>query len=335
MRHLMIPVCAWLAAAACVPDGPAIEQVAQAAGTCTQLECSGNSPVIDGLGFHELYTDGHENLAGFAVMDLRKGLLSYALAVRNGEIRGHRPGSILAGAQLVGAAIRLKLNGTKEYLVRIKAVHQVQTATSDPWAAYEFEVELPSKETVDLCAKIPEKDVEIPRKLSVVFERDQLDAATKTVTQGPASLFTIGCAGSAPAKMVVNVHTHAAKALGYSSTTLEQRQAFLKMITGDYCGTGTPFTVAGQPLEWKDATQYVDYQSPLPDLKVEARWSSTGAECLNVPRINANPTDAGEDMFGLDVLDDIKAECEPLLLKECGDDLKEFAGAHLISANPG
>lgn len=334
MRYLMIPVCAWLStAAACMPDG-AVELVAQPLENCTQLECTGNSPVIDGMGFHDLYTNGDENVQGFAVKDLVKSGLNYRLEVVNGNIRGLRTGSTLQGLQLEGAAIRLRWKGTKDYLLRIKKFHQVPTASAPQvwWSAYEFEVDLPNKETVALCSKIPEKDVEIPRELSVVFERDLLDAGKKTVTLDP-NVFTIGCAGSAPAKMVVNMHTYAAAAFGYP-TKPEQRQAFLKMITGDYCGNGTPYTVAGQPLEWQDALGYVDYKSPLAKLAVETRWTSSGAQCLNKPRINANHTDLGDATFDFDVVDDIEAECPGLLTKECGSDLNAFDSADFISANP-
>src|SRR5207302_89273 len=122
---------------------------------------------------------------------------------------------------------------------------------------------------------------------AVVFEGDRIDAWQKTVaTTIEASWFNIGCAGSTLAKMQLTGHTHVGLQDGLA-TTMDQRQTMLKMLAADYCGNGTPYTVAGQPLHWAD--EY-NWMHAMASDALEARWTSAGADCLNTPRIEANHT---------------------------------------------
>ena len=95
---------------------------------------------------------------------------------------------------------------------------------------------------------------------------------------------TLACAGSAAAKTAL---------LGYGphgdfdgeghSATVAQRQATLKMITADYCGTGQSYTVDGTPLAWENAGGTV---TPMHEIgESEAVWTSSGALCLDTPRV--------------------------------------------------
>ena len=84
---------------------------------------------------------------------------------------------------------------------------------------------------------------------ALVFEGDRINVRTLTVDSIEPRWFNIGCAETALAKMHLNGHTHpAALYSGLPFVSRLERQTFLKMITGDYCGHGRPFTVAGQPL---------------------------------------------------------------------------------------
>lgn len=140
---------------------------------------------------------------------------------------------------------------------------------------------------------------------------------------------------SALAKLQLTGHTEVAKLAGFN-TTISHRQTMLKMLSADYCGTGKPFTVAGQRLEWKDDRGTMKLPSHLQS-EVEARWTPQGAACLGVPRVAAHPTPASTAEFG-DELDEIRdlinTECESVnrLLVRCepGTDV----GFHLISHNP-
>jgi hypothetical protein len=108
----------------------------------------------------------------------------------------------------------------------------------------------------------------------------------------------------------------------------QERQAMLKMLVADYCGTGRAFTVPGEPLLWQSGR--ISYA--LPPLNLEARWTANGASCLGVPRLNVHP-DPGS-FFSENIMTDIIAECGSNLPPQCTDiDPRDYDGAVVTSAN--
>lgn len=355
MRTLTIPMCMWwIGVFGCVApaEEPTLGEVEQA--ICTQIECTGNSPVIAGIGFHELNELGVANLEGFAVVDLWKNNQSYRLDVARGEIIGRSANGNLQGAAVQGARIRLthtnpNTNAVTPHVIRITTFQWVQSFaklnnSTRPIPTYEFDLGLNGPNPTQfrpLCNKVLSDHspdlLGIPKTLSVVFEGERINAATKTIAANlDPNWFTIGCPGSMPAKGQTTFNTNAMHLRYGSSTSIAQLQAFTKMVVGDYCGNGVSLTVAGQLLEWEDAhvPRYTEYKSAPADLEVEARWTASGATCLNVPRIDANHTQLGDTTFNNSVIDEISATCPALLNTDCGADLNALAGAHFISANP-
>ena len=94
----------------------------------------------------------------------------------------------------------------------------------------------------------------------------------------------------------------------------EDRTATLKMMTADYCGTGTSFTETGTPLYWINAEGWSSNSVPV-DAVSEALWDETGALCLDEPRL------------GNDILQDIIDECATVgkVLGPCS----EYNGAYV------
>jgi hypothetical protein len=73
---------------------------------------------------------------------------------------------------------------------------------------------------------------------------------------------TIACVGEAAAKMkLMDFHPH-----GNRQASVAERQATLRMITADYCGTGHSFTVNGTQVAWRDAAG-----------QIEPRWERTSS----------------------------------------------------------
>jgi hypothetical protein len=127
---------------------------------------------------------------------------------------------------------------------------------------------------------------------AVIFEGDAYDAEAKTVRAADlpddAGWFNLGCAGTAMYKMHHLRHTEAG---GYISgtppqiTTVEQRQAMLRMLTAAYCD-GRSFTKNGQPLRYTDRSGWHQPTPPIVGFdSIEAIWSDRGAVCLNTPRL--------------------------------------------------
>jgi hypothetical protein len=149
------------------------------------------------------------------------------------------------------------------------------------------------------------------------------------------SWFNLGCAGSTLAKMALTGHTEGARRARAFDTSLSERQTMLKMLSGDYCGHGNAYTVAGQPLNWRDDHGTMKLaallaQPPLPLVR-EARWNDKGAACLDKPRVDAHPTPLSDTTFGPDIYDQVMSEC---VLPQCDDSSFEVDGYHLLSATP-
>ena len=110
----------------------------------------------------------------------------------------------------------------------------------------------------------------------------------------------------------------------------------LKMLTADYCGDGTPFTVAGQPLNWMDDRGTMKLLQQPPQLGFEARWNDAGPVCLDKPRVDVHPTKLSDTTFGVGVsiYDLVKNTCPSTMPKQCSDENLDTEGYHLLSATP-
>ena len=118
---------------------------------------------------------------------------------------------------------------------------------------------------------------------SIVFlNREIYGANDMKVTEDIDGVATLACRGHALAKMKLLQYDPDSPHLG---TRLEDRQATLRMITADYCGTGTPHTQSGVPLHWTDALGHVQFDSGSMSPIIEAEWDEFGAVCLNDTRL--------------------------------------------------
>lgn len=313
---------------------------------CDTWVCGSNSPYISGLHFHELNTRGLPNAEGFSVISLRQGSLDYQLVVERGRILG-RSGSLQIGGQaLVGAEIRVRL-GTKIFAIRITAVGSVQTfarinGSTRPLETYQLDtaevVNAPLTGWRNLCSNPPARDNPDVMGMNVVhavvFEGERIDRTTKTISTAiDTSWFNIGCTGHALAKLAANGVTESARLAFGFNTSIPDRQAFLRMLTADYCGTGRTFTVSGQPLQWIDWHGYTQYVSSPANLALEARWTASGAACINTPRVIANPSLLAQQALGSNVAWDIITECGRVP-PACNGLVTDLAGTLVGSANP-
>jgi hypothetical protein len=156
------------------------------------------------------------------------------------------------------------------------------------------------------------------------FQWDHYDVDTHEVTErSPGDpVFNIACAATAPAKMHLLRHTRAGSMRSDGSiaydTTVEQRQAILRMLTADYCGDGRSFTVHGHPLVYVDANDW--YHPTTTYSSLEAIWGPDGAVCLDDPR-----------MLGRD---EVIEACGRAIPKCYGDLTAWTSRGHVYSANP-
>ena len=368
-------VCTLALAAGCLDaerpgDAPDTQTGSQAiGGGCDEFMCGTNSPQIDMFGFWDLAVPpslsiaGAPNKVGMQVRGFYKGGGWYLPRVSAGRLYATPTTSVapynttLTGAALVGGMFYIQL-AQRAFLVSVDAVGAVdswaQTAGKAKVVLESYELnwsELFSGGTTrfggNLCTHPPSKDnpdamgmVGATAYHTLLFEGDRIDAAHKLDLGVERGWFNLGCAGSALAKLALTGHTQGAYAAGTFQTTVSQRTTMLKMLTADYCGDGTPYTVGGQWLNWRDdnGTMQLLALQQGKTAKFEARWKETGAACLNTPRVDARPTALASSTFlgGPDsVYKQVHDHCPARGLDPCADDsLDNLDGYHLLSATP-
>lgn len=312
---------------------------------CDDWICGSNSPVIDGLGFHELNLDGAFDSDGFRLGYVEVNEIPTAkLTVVNGVIGFATLGTGQPFYPGPGDDVQIQIfYKTVEYRMRIFKTnpHTPFWATlggANPgFTSYIIQWNQPSanRDWAYLCQHTDAPDLD--QYYATVFEGERIVADTKRIASYNPRWFNIGCAGSTQAKLQLTGHTQAAERQGFS-TTLPERQTMIKMLSGDYCGTGKPFTVAGQPLHWTD--DHGTMHLPLSQEEtLEAEWGPDGAVCLKKPRVLANPTPLDVEVFGNDNGQIDQAMFLTSIADECGRTLPPCTAApssqHLASYNPG
>lgn len=306
--------------------------------------CGSNSPEIDNMGLHELHVGGYRNAERFKIEKAVKDGVAYDIRVRGGVLQALKDGTVvLSGGAVVGLTLVVtndrvpdllyeirvaEMTRLTRYRAELDGVYPAMPSYVLEWTSNASEM---YKTWKNICRDPDTADdtLGMDRFQSVLFEGDRIRALDKTVYGLDVNWFNIGCAGHALSKMHVTAHTHAAQAAGFT-TTRDDRTTMLKMLAADYCGDGSSFTVPGVQLTWADARDTMNF-SPM-FAPVEARWSTRGAECLDTPRVIANPTEESAALFGKDGKA-LRIEIE----KRCGRVIPPCTSrlqTHLVSGNP-
>jgi hypothetical protein len=181
---------------------------------------------------------------------------------------------VIAGAQFVGSKIALMMPGPIVIDLEITdyAVMPSWAANGAMVTAYRAQYLGPMEVPQDLCPSYGGDDDQwftlVPGE---TYEQGIVTAAPRSVT--------IACVGEAVAKMkLMDFHPQ-----GLRGASASDRQATLRMITADYCGTGQSFTETGTPVAWRDVQGLV--KPPHGENVMEALWDEHGAICLSTPRL--------------------------------------------------
>ncbi len=262
--------------------------------TCPTWQCGFNSAEVNGRAIRELNLDGAVNSSGLKIVGFiaPAGLLgNYQLDVEDDELVAKKTGSTLRGVQLLGATILVKEPGLLSLPIPITIAGYDEI---DSWAAGAPDVPAyalvyPDLGTITGSRNVCNGDVtDVLATAAVVLGGETYNLTTKQVNEDMDRWLTIGCAGSAAAKMRLFNYGPQSDFDGEGNpATVDQRQATLKMITADYCGNGTSYTANGTPLQFEDAAGTVPV-SGTPGA-IEAVWTAEGALCLGATRV-ANTT---------------------------------------------
>jgi hypothetical protein len=334
MKHLVLPL---LILGCAEPIEHA--QVEQALG-CSYIWCGMNSSKLGDIYTHEFRLDGEPTDAGFSIAKVVKENEIYQLVVENGQFVLHGETTTLTDEDVNGAMITVNHVDGSEYWIHIgnsqltpywvNAAAELRTYELS-WTR--LQGGSPKGEWQNVCTNPPDKTVDtfaMNGHSAVVFEGDRIDGATKTVGDPDTNYFNIGCAGHALAKMALTGHSYPGVKPASIKTTVEQRQTFLKMVTADYCGDGTPFTVPGTSLDWASEQAWLPYF--YAEGRLEARWTKAGVSCIDTLRLEPkNPTGGG--IFPGGVLEAVDDHCG--LPPQCQNAEREiFDGHYLVSAIP-
>jgi hypothetical protein len=301
---------------ACVADLDTSTVTAEVIGgngdPCPKTGCGTNSPFLGPTEFHELEETGTSaNAEGFRLLALVKAGIAYRPHVSGAVLTGLiGRNTILKDQDLVGAEL-VVANDRNGDQFGIKIVHVSHAQTF--WRPEFPGGPLGSIETYELrwrqvgdpladgykavCNNPPDRldpdgmlwgaDLE-----AILFTGDRYDTSTLSVTAttmaASRNWFNIGCAGNVMSKLFLNRHTAASQTAAFP-TSLEQRQAMLKMYTSDLCGTGQAFTVQGTPLRWWSSAGWSSVAGDHPNQ--EALWTSHGAVCLDTHRLHLSAND--------------------------------------------
>lgn len=281
---LLAPLC-FLGACLEPGDDPELE-LRTGSGQCAV--CTLNSPRVNDFLVPELNLDGAFNEADLRLMgilDLNDD--AHVLDVDGAGLVAETAAGIpiASGAGLIGWRIWLESGAGETLYIYIRgfdpeavtslANHAMKLsgyamAYKDPGGSGRF---------FNVCPDVVNK----PNKIAVtVLGGETYNVDTKTVDPDTSRWFTLACRGEAAYKL---------KALGYGPnftggtlpSTPDERQATLKMITADYCGTGISHTMQDTPIQWNDARGSVTV-GPTPGAQLEAHWGESGALCLSTQR---------------------------------------------------
>lgn len=342
---------AGLALAGCLaPDDVSeLEAVEQDSRDCSIYVC-GNSPEVAHYGLWEasLYGVRDQNQISLATYNgaaaIWKNGVPYRLSVYRGRLSGSTKFSGISGQGLVGSTIEVLKGGLPYYTIHIAGVRTTGVSfvvgVPEPVEVYTMQWTTPTATVASrqpLCNSVlagtyDEKLNELlgmyPTE-TLVFEGDRFDAVRKTVSAtADDTWFNFGCAGHTLAKLYLTrntIHTQ-------TQPEWRIRQAMLKMYTGDYCGTGDEFTLAGEPIAWKGGV-LADYPSYVHPTTLDARWDETGAVCLGDELRMESSTNPQAPTEFPDVRAQVKETC-PDRANLCANlDPFVFDAGRVISAN--
>jgi hypothetical protein len=281
-----------------------------------------------GVPFRTLNLDGSSNDQGLVIQSFESANHeSLVVDVEGDSLIGRlQGGDHLEGIGLKDASLRLlSVTGTTPlfinfhiddvpYMPFAAQCKQGHTCDSRLIPVYRFSATTSTGCAVQLCKpgiNPPDGTRNDLEGDALIFEGDLYDENTFEVNITPMKInskrtFNIACVGTTISKLHLLRHTSASQS-PYVDVTDQpdksQREALLRMFTGDYCGRGDPpdsnnldksslFTENGVPI-WitfnsgayvpTKESRYLPTGTPM---NIDGRWDSTGATCMTNPRLS-------------------------------------------------
>lgn len=268
---------------------------------CNDLVCPGNSDLLGLLGPYELDGTGVQlNSRGFRLAKVTKGFGLGAETLADFQVIGAKPvahnanGVTLAGPNLIGVTLHMEhqSGGIFKFVIEdylSNGVPFYAGGASQIDGFYIRYTEPDSDVRKELCP-YAELDLGLEGTWAVFWKGDRIEPKSGQIfasNVGVGPWFNLSCAGQADVKMLREKQGGAVNPLG----PVKQRQATLNMFTASYCGPGGGrFTQLGELIQWSNlaGTSQIDVGTTPAAMAVptyEAIWKSSGAVCLNLPRL--------------------------------------------------
>lgn len=293
-----------------------VVQVPDAMGNCPIAGCGLNGSWLgSGVRFRTLHvTAGALNPQNLRVRDFTQDGRVLRLEVVGQQLKGIKrdASDVIEGRALIGAKLALEHVDAAGRVDMTYTLKIADVKDEDFWTTcragadcrdaipkvrlYTFTVSASDGCEVQLCRPgLSDKYQGGVNGTAVIFRGDYYEEGTHAVRTSPVNdydqdVFNIACVGTAISKLHLLRHTTAADPT--RPTAPGQRQALLRLLDADYCGTGGSFTDDGVPMwlgfdspRWEPSGES---RYPMgPGGVVEAQWNERGASCLNAPRLTS------------------------------------------------
>lgn len=191
-------------------------------------------------------------------------------------LRARRPdGSVVQGAALIGSVLVVAVGG-ETMRVRIANVEQDARDPRGEVLLYDFRVIAPDGAEEPLCRPDPDG-----RRLGLPLAG--VSDAAGILRAGAGNEFELVCTAGARGKCVRFGYAPW-RAAPDGRPMLDWYNACVRMMRGDYCGDGRPFTRDGTIIDISDRIG-VQQSDDDPSFRFEAAWGPDGALCVAHPRI--------------------------------------------------
>lgn len=298
IRHHVVAIAiALTATTACYSQADFVGDTRQAS-VCPEDECGGNAATAGHLRIGEVHIDtntntGLENTWGVKLIDFKapNNAPGYSIRVNRGSFIARRGQTRLAGQDLIGSQLRFQ-----DAEGNISAVDIIDVDTVQSWTASNYTIKryklalhlLADDSHTSICEDAVDLDNDAAWAVLISGERYDWPGKAVSATGAQASgWFNIACSGNGLYKVKLMGYDARPPQTSSYSTTADERQAALKMLTADYCGSGTSFTETGWPLTWHNTDGW-SYNSDSDSDPLEALWDADGVVCLDAPRLGAD-----------------------------------------------
>lgn len=290
---LLPAVFASVTSAACIDVMEPMGEVTQET-VCPVDECGGNASIAGYLRIGEAHIGDTTADHKFNTWNVKysrflgpHGVTGYQLQVQNGQFVASDGTSVLTGPALKGTTLRYEDISGDFAAIEIVAVDKVESWTVEKYdiERYKLGIRYSSGEVTPVCEEA--ESIDDDDAWAVLLSGERYDWPGKSVIASGAQgrdWFNIACVGNGLYKTKLMGYDPEPPTASPYTTTADERQAALKMITADYCGTGTSFTASGTALQWRNADNW-SYNSVGSGAALEALWDADGALCLNEPRL--------------------------------------------------